>query len=346
MPKAIVDTSTFDHHRLVSFVSEPSVGLQGFIAVHRRVDNRPSFGATRLSFYNNTIEALQDALRLSKLMSYKAALAGLKYGGAKGVIIAPQHYYKKPALLKKYCDFINHLGGLFVTGADVGLNSTEVKFMKQHSRFIVGVKTDPVKYTALGIIKALEVCLDEIFGNHNFTERTFAIQGLGKIGEAVVKLLYKKAKKIFVADINPKQTRLVQKRFPKIFPVHSSEIYQQRVDVFMPCALGNVINMKTAAKIHAAIVLGGANNQLASSSSGEWLYKHGILYAPDYVVNSGGLMAVVDEYEHQNADDARIKKSLNHIAIQLRTILQNSKKTHKAPNLIADKMAANIFNKY
>jgi len=172
----------FDHHRTVSFIHDPKTHLDGFIAIHRGNGNQvPAFGATRFVAYKNMLDGLQDALRLSKLMSYKSALAGLKYGGAKGVIFIPKDRYNKKLLLGAYCQKINLLNGHFITGGDVGINSSEVQKMSKDSPFIVGVKADPVEYTTLGLMYALEVCLDKIFGNKNIKGKTFSIQGVGRL---------------------------------------------------------------------------------------------------------------------------------------------------------------------
>ncbi|PIR96156.1 MAG: hypothetical protein COT92_02470 [Candidatus Doudnabacteria bacterium CG10_big_fil_rev_8_21_14_0_10_42_18] len=334
----------FDDHRMVSFISDSKRKLKGFISIHRGNTVIPSFGATRFVSYNNSNEALRDALRLSKLMSYKSALAGLKYGGAKGVIILPQKAYSKTAILKAYCHSLNYLHGHFITGADVGLSGKDVRYMRKQSEFIVGVKVDPVKYTALGMLGALEVSLNEVFGSKSIKGRTFTIQGVGKIGGAMVELLYKEAKKIIVADVDKKRLTIIKKAFPKIILTTPQKIYTEKSDVFMPCALGHSLTSRTTAKLRSSIILGGANNQLANNTVGELLYKLGILYAPDYVVNAGGLISVVDEYETKNFDDARIKKRLRNIQVVLHSILKESQRSHRASNLVADQMAEKIFN--
>lgn len=337
----------FDDHRMVSFIHEPKSKLQGFIAIHRGNGNDiPAFGATRFVAYDNMFEGLKDALRLSRLMSYKAAMAGLKYGGAKGVILMPQSTFGKKEILQAYCKKINFLNGHFITGADVGISGNEVKIMREQSKFIVGVKVDPVKYTTLGLLYGLQITFDEIFGNQNINGRSFAIQGVGKIGTGVLNLIYKQANKIFITDIDKNRLKNVVRLFPKTIVVSPQEIYSQKVDVFMPCALGNALSTKTISKIRAAIVLGGANNQLASSAVGELLFKLGILYAPDYVVNAGGLISVVDEYENKNVNSERIEKRLCNIQVVLRSILKQSSTSNTPTNIIADRMAEKIFNNH
>ncbi len=337
----------FDNHRLVTFIYDPQSKLQGFIAIHRgNGSNVPSFGATRFVSYNTLTDGLHDALRLSRLMSYKAAMAGLKYGGAKGVILIPQVPHNKKQILQAYCKKINYLNGHFITGADVGINGSEVGTMRKYSNFIVGVKVDPVKYTVLGILYGLQVSLQEVFGNSDIQEKTFSILGVGKIGTGILKSIYGQAKKIYISDIDQQQIKKIKHAFPKITILSPQEIFKQKVNVFMPCALGNALNTKTISKLRSDIILGGANNQLTNSTVGELLFKLGILYAPDYVVNAGGLISVVDEYENKNIVETRIEKRLSNIKTALRSIFKQSMATGIATNMVADKMAEKIFNNH
>jgi leucine dehydrogenase len=204
----------FDNHRVILFFSEFKGKLKGYIAIHRGGLNRPAFGATRLWKYNSELEALKDVLNLSRIMSYKLAIHKLKYGGAKGVILYEKYWQKRRLLLlKAYAEKINYLGGHFITGADVGLTKKDVKVMKKISPHLVGIKYDPAKFTALGLFSALSVCLKKIFGNEEISNRTFAIQGLGKVGVEFLKLIYKESKQIFVSEINEFKLRLIKKVF-------------------------------------------------------------------------------------------------------------------------------------
>lgn len=338
----------FDQHRLVSFVYDPKTKLEGFVAIHRGTLQNPAFGATRIAAYKSKEEALADALRLSKLMSYKAAMAGLKYGGGKGVIILPPlaNAAERRELLTAYSRKINYLGGHFITGADVGITQSDLKVMRAASDYMVGVSSDPVKFTAQGMLNGIEICLNEVFGNPSVKGRSFAIQGVGKIGTALLQLTYKQASKIYVADVDPQRLEYIKKTFPKVEIVLPSQIYKQKVDVFSPCALGGSLNPKTITKIKSPIIAGGANNQLDDRTTGELLHKIGILYAPDYVINAGGLISVVDEYEHKKFDSKRTTKRLNNITVMLNNVIKQSKQTNRATNIVADDIAEKIFNNH
>jgi leucine dehydrogenase len=336
----------FDNHKLVSFVFDKESKLEAYIALHRGSLTSPSFGATRIVKYKQKEDALRDALRLSRLMSYKAAMAGLDYGGGKGVIILPDNVSdaERARIIECYCEALNYYGGHFVTGADVGITDADMKTMHKNSQYIVGVESNPVLYTAQGIFKAIEYCVQRKFEDADLGKRSFAIQGVGKIGTALLDQLYGKAAKIVITDVDSERLKEVQVQYPDVEVVTPANIYKQAVDVFSPCALSNSLTSQTITQLKASIVCGGANNQLQDQSVGELLHSLGILYAPDYVVNCGGLISVVDEYEHKQFDGNRVQTRLNNIVVILKEIFTRSQMTNRATNLIADEMAEEIFN--
>jgi len=339
----------FDSHKLVTYIYDKESGLEGFIVIHRGSYALPSFGATRFWYYNSQEEALEDALRLSRMMSYKAALAGLQYGGAKGVILNPSNFLtaeKRERILTSYAKQVNYLNGRFITGSDVGISQEDVQKMKEVSPFIVGVQCDPTKFTAIGLFESIKVCLTHTFGDDSAKGRSFAIQGLGKIGGELLKMLYEQGATIFVSDIDEQLTRGFKEKFPNIQIVPSAEIHKVPVDCFCPCALSNAINTRTAEEFDCKIIAGGANNQLANREMGEMLHKNSILYAPDYVINAGGLISVVDEYEQKNHDEQRVLKRIDTIPQMLEKILVEAKNLNQPPSEIADKMAEKVFNGY
>lgn len=338
--------SEFDQHKLVMDLhSDNPTKLRGFIAIHRGHPGLPAFGATRFWKYPNEEEALRDALRLSKLMSYKAAMARLNYGGAKGVIIDEGvDTDTKARLVREYAEKVNELNGAFVTGADMGINEHDVEEMSEMSKFICGISSRPAYFTAIGLVYSIRLCLEERFGNPGLEERSIAIQGLGKVGVDLLKLIYEEAKEIFVADINPHKIKMIQNHFPEARIVDPEEIHKQEVDVYSPCAHGGILNERTVPELKCKIIAGGANNQLETEDAGIKLFDTGIVYAPDYVVNAGGLISVVDEYEHKSFNEDRIKGRLYNIRRTLREILINSKTHNRATNLIANEMAEKIFN--
>ena len=333
----------FDKHKLVVFVHDKKGRLRGFIVIHRSGAKNLSFGGTRFLKYNTTTDALRDALRLSKMMSYKCALAGINYGGAKGVIIDTPKLSAKKDVIIDYARAVDYLGGRYISGADVGITWEDSQLMKRHTPYVGGFSRDITKETGVGIMFALEASLQEVFSSVKFEERTFAIQGIGKIGAEVLESLYPKAKEIIVADIDPKKIAQVKKKFPKVRVVKPEEIISQKVDVFVPCALSGVLNKKTIPALKCKIICGGANNQLENDDIAVKLHAKKILYAPDYVVNAGGLISVIDEYENEDYNNERILKRLENIKHTLKKIFTQSKKKNISPAVVANKIAENFF---
>src|SRR3989344_678570 len=337
----------FDGHRSVSFLEDTKTGLKAYVAIHRKNPAVPSFGATRLWNYVSEADALQDALRLSRIMSYKAALAGLPCGGAKGVIIEPEGHYDRKALLESYADQINQLGGQFITGTDVGLMQEDLPIMRAKSPHIIGLNDNSTLCTAQGLLAAIKVSLKEVFGSESLSERSIAIQGVGKVGTGLLRLLNEEDRaQVYIADINQMCIDIALKIFPTAKVVSSERIYEVQADVFSPSALGSVINAQTVSKLNCRIVAGGANDQLEDESMGASLYEKGILYAPDYVVNAGGLIAVFDEYQYGSPDKERLTIRFKKIAHCLENIFEQSRSKHLPTNIIADRLAERIFNSY
>ena len=343
-------SSEFDNHELALNIIDSEVRLDAIIAIHRCGLGEPSFGATRFMYYKDKEDAIDDALRLSRLMSYKAALAGVNYGGAKGVIMAKKTLdemseAERRALLKRYAQGVNQLEGRFITGTDMGFCREDIRVMLNYSSYFVGNNIDPTDYTVKGLLIGIEECLRRVFGNSDISGRSFAIQGIGKIGLALLNLIYPLADKIFVADTNRERLETVRAEFPEVKIVSTQEIHLQRVDVFSPCAINYTLNKKTVPNICSRIIAGGANNQIDSRETGELIYRKGIVYAPDYAVNAGGLISVVDEYEHKDRSNERIIKRIGCIKKNINEILEESERQGRPTNLIADEMAEEIFNK-
>ncbi len=343
---SIAKLPEFDNHKLILFIYDEATGLEGFIAIHRGNHKIPSFGATRLWNYSSE-EALMDALRLSQTMSYKAALANLKCGGAKSALISKNFSEKsKSEMFKSYAKKVNILRGKFITGADVGLDTHDVKFMRRFSPYFVGINVDPVRYTGLGLLYSIQACLNEVFGSERMEGRTFAIQGVGKIGAELLKIIYPYAKEVYIADIDNSRLKFVKRKFPKVKVSDVSDIHKLEVDVFSPCALYHCINTKNFRSIRSQIIVGGANCQLEKPELSEYLHKSGILYSPDYVVNAGGLISVFDEYESGNTRVKRVSRKVKDIKETMKRILRQSKLEKKAPLEIANRMAEKVFNSY
>lgn len=341
----------FDAHRMVSFVFDDKTGLSGVIAIHRTNKGIPSFGATRLWHYASETDGICDALRLSRLMSYKAALAGLPCGGAKAIIFERPEFKdpaKRTAALKAYADRVNLLGTSFVTGTDVGISQDDLKTMRDHCPQIIGFNDNTTEFTGLGVFESVKAALEEAFGSPDPAGRSFAIQGLGKVGTALLENLAPAgAAKIYVSDVNAARVEEIRKRFPQVEAVAPDVIHLQEADVFSPCALNGAVSPKTVAQLKAKVVAGGANNQLSSEQVGDTLFARGIVYAPDYVANAGGIIAIYDEYEHPgHYDELDVRRKVMHIPGVLKSIFEESKASNRAPHRVANGMAERIFNTY
>lgn len=334
----------YDKHHLVTFLHDETVGMEAFVAIHRKSNNVPSFGATRFWKYATDTDALKDALRLSRLMSYKAALAGLPCGGAKGVILDKGGGIHED-ILRSYAHNINMLKDSFVTGTDVGIRQEDLALMKKSTSNIIGFNDNTTEFTVLGISHAIRCALREVFSDDSVSGKTFAIQGLGKIGGALLAELAPEAERIYVADPDDAALGKV-KGYKNITVVAPEEIHKQKVDVFCPCAMGSAVHTRNVAELSCAIVAGGANNQLENDEVGDILHKMNILYAPDYVVNAGGLIAVYDEYEHPEYDHDRVKSKVVMIEERLQNIIAESRMEKRPTNRIANDLAENTFNAY
>ena len=335
----------FDAHHIVSSIHDKKSGLRGFIAIHRFGRKKVAFGATRFVIYDSVLDAMEDATRLSRLMTYKSALAGLSYGGAKGVIMKTKgKSYNKSALFRVYARTVNMFGGHFITGTDAGVSDHDLSVMAKESPYMVGLKGDPAVFAAQGVFSGIHVCLQEVFGSNSLAERTIGIQGLGKLGIKLLELVYPRAKEVFVADVDRTRIRSAMRKFPRIRVINPRDIHRQKIDVFSPCALSNPINRKTITELKAKIVAGGANNQLEDERLGVMLHRLNILYAPDYVINAGGLICVVDEYDHKSHRRSRVERKVAGIATTLKRIFEESQRRNRAPNIVADEMAKRLIN--
>lgn len=335
----------FDNHSFVSYINDPKNDLRGFVAIHRLTHAKPAFGATRVWNYSSDVEAVRDVLALSRMMTYKAALARVPYSGAKAVLFKPKNPKKKKAFLKSLARIVTMLSGSFYTGADVGLSPGDIRYMSRICPYMIGTQCDPVRYTVEGLITSLNVCITDVFHNGELSKRSFVIQGLGKTGVGFLKKIYKDAKEIYVTDIDKMLCKNIKTLYPSVRIIDPNDIVSLPVDVYVPCALSKCLTRRDSRKYKCKIILGSANNQLEDTNVGTLLHSRGILYAPDYVVNAGGLISVVDEYAYHNSIEDRIQKKMTIIPKTLRTILQLSNKKDVGTNIIADTMAQEIIRK-
>ncbi len=328
------------HERLVAW-EDKAAGLTAVIAIHSTAFG-PALGGCRMWPYPSFDEAVQDALRLSRAMSYKAAVAGLHLGGGKAVILGDPNRDKTPELLKSLGKFINALEGRYIGAEDVGLTVKDIEMIRQETKYVTGASEgsggsgDPSILTALGVFCGIKGCLKEKLGNDSIKDRAIAIQGLGKVGGELARLLHEAGARLIVADLDQGRVNRIAQKFGAE-PVPAQKILEVFCDVLAPCALGGVIHSKSASRLKCQIVAGGANNQLAEDHHGDVLAEREILYAPDYVINAGGLISVASEVEGYDKEEA-IKRT-EAIADTLARVFELARKEEIAPHRAADQLA-------
>ena len=329
----------FDNHKQVVPINDRFGDLIGFIAIHDTTLG-PSTGGTRYWFYDSPEKALKEALRLSRAMTYKCALAGVPYGGGKAVIIANSHWPKTKELWEDYTAVVNSLEGTFTTGEDMGIDADDIKAMHALSPYVLGVTCGELApWTAMGVFLSIQEGLKTIFGSKKINGRSFAVKGLGKVGIALCQKLLEEGGKIIAADINENVCKNIIKTMPGIKIVPVKEIHRQKVDVFSPCANGGDLNDHTISELDCKIVCGGANNQLESVNAGKILLQRGILYIPDYVANAGGLINIVGEREKNGYDPDLVRRKIEDIPQTVASIINLSATLHLPPGEIADNLA-------
>jgi leucine dehydrogenase len=296
-----------DHEQLV-FCHEPSAGYRGIIAIHNTTLG-PALGGTRFWNYRNDEEAIIDALRLARGMTYKAAVAGLNLGGGKSVIIGDNRTTRREMIFRAHGRFVESLGGRYITAEDVGTSVEDMDYVKMETEAVTGVaggSGDPSPVTAYGVYRGIKACAKEKYGSDSVSDMTVAVQGTGHVGYYVCKFLAQDGARLIVTDIDEARVQRVVDEFGAQ-SVGPDDIYSVDAQVFAPCALGAVVNDDTIAGFTFEIIAGAANNQLAQERHGDMLHKRGILYAPDYVINAGGLINVYGELNDWSSEQARRK---------------------------------------
>lgn len=289
-------------HEEVIFFSDASCGLKAIVAIHNTTLG-PALGGTRMWPYASEDEAITDVLRLSRAMTYKAAISGLNLGGGKAVIIGDPKKDKSEALFRSYGRFIESLNGRYITAEDVNITVQDVENIFVETNYAVGVAKihggagNPAPYTALGTFRGMEAACTKVYGDRAVRGKKVAVQGVGEVGTQLIKLLLENGAEVYFTDISEKKIARVKENFPAAHYVAPEKIYSIDCDIYAPCALGAVINDETIETLKCKIVAGAANNQLKEHRHGQVLKDRGILYAPDYLINAGGLMNVSIEFE-------------------------------------------------
>ena len=307
----ILEQMGAEGHEQLVVVSDAGSGLKAIIAIHDTTLG-PACGGTRIWPYKSEREAMWDALRLSRAMTYKSAAADLPLGGGKGVIIADSHTQKTEALVRAYGRFVDTLGGRYLTTTDVGSTGRDMEYIKQETDYVVGLPVtaggsgDTSIMTGLGIYMGMKACAKETWGNDSLQGKVVAMQGFGKVATHTAHHLMKEDAALVVTDVF--DGALDRARDLGLKVVKPYDIYGIDCDIFAPCALGGVINPETIPQLKCKVIAGGANNQLLSENDGEALHRMGIMYGPDYILNSGGIINVESEISGiYNADRAREK---------------------------------------
>jgi leucine dehydrogenase len=344
---AVFEDSAFDDHERVIFCRDAHTGLKAIIAIHSTALG-PAAGGTRLWAYESDDAALHDALRLSHAMSYKNAMAGLKFGGGKAVIIKAPDFKGTDALYEKYGEFIDQLNGSYVTAEDVGMSVKIMETVARKTKYVSGLPAraghaggDPSPKTSYGIFRGIEAAVAFQLGRDSVDGITVAVQGVGNVGYHLCRFLAEAGAKLVVADIDESCVKRACDEFGAT-AVATDEVVAHKADVLAPCALGSTINAQSIPSLQAAIVAGGANNQLDTPEDGQQLCDAGILYAPDYVINGGGIINVASEY-YDDADDDEVMRRVAEIGPRLTGIFEAAKQSGKPTNVVADEMARKII---
>jgi leucine dehydrogenase len=343
------DYPDFDDHEAVHFVTDRDTGLRAVICVHS-THLGPGAGGVRFWHYAQPGEAIRDALRLSRGMSFKNAMAGLPMGGGKAVILADESRTKTPEMLVAYGRAVERLGGAYVTAEDVGVTVADLVQVSKHTRYIAGLPVsegevggDPGPHTSYGVFLGIKAAVRRALGKDSLSGLHIALQGAGSVAGGVARQAAAEGARITLTDID---TARAQKLAAEVSGtvVAPEEIMTIEADVLSPNALGAILTAESIAALRVPIVAGGANNQLATREDGQAIHQRGILYAPDYVINAGGIINVSSEYL-RDADAAGVKTRIEQIPVRLEQIWAESEATGRNPAEVADAMAKRLIGR-
>lgn len=343
----VFDHPEFNGHESLHFINDPASGLRAIIAVHSTVLG-PAAGGCRRWSYASDAEALTDALRLSRGMTYKNAIAELPFGGGKSVILGADSAPKTPELLTAFGRAVESLDGKYITAEDVGMSVDDMRHVQQETKYVSGLPQsgdsaggDPSPWTALGVFLGIQAAVKVRLGEDSLKNLSVAVQGVGHVGAHLCQLLHEAGAKLFVADVNRENLDAVSNAMP-VTIVPPAEILYADADVLAPCALGNILTAATIPQLKASIIAGAANNQLSTLADGARLSDRDILYAPDYVINAGGIINVSHEYYGGSSDD-RVRADIEKIPLRLAALFAEAKETGRPTNELADEFARRLI---
>ena len=340
----ISQMSSMDHDQIL-FCSDNVTGLKAIIAIHDTTLG-PALGGTRMWSYNNELDALNDVLRLSRGMTYKNAISDLALGGGKAVIIGDSQTMTSEALFRRFGRFVNSLAGNYITAEDVGISPADMVWVSKETNHVVGLpgkSGDPSPVTAFGTYMGIKACAKLRFGTDNLEDRKILVQGVGHVGEYLVDYLRKEGAQVFIADISDDAVRRVAQKYGAK-GVNLDQVYQLDMDIYAPCALGGTINDETLTQLKCGIVAGAANNQLGiEDKHGQELLDKGILYAPDFAINAGGVINCFSEVKDLSSQWAMGKAE--DIYHTIYDIVSRSEQEQIPSHVIAMKIAEEKINK-
>lgn len=294
---------SFDNHEQVVFCNDKDTGLKAIIGIHNTVLG-PALGGTRMWNYNNEWEALNDVLRLSRGMTFKSAITGLNLGGGKAVIIGDAKTQKTPELMKKFGEFVHSLSGRYITAEDVGMETSDMDTVREVTPYVTGISEsiggagNPSPITAYGVFMGMKAAAKFKFGSDVLEDKTIFVQGIGNVGEALVEHLVNEGANVTISDISKERLESIRDRYG-VAIYSGNDLYSEAMDIYAPCALGATINNDTIHKLQAKVIAGAANNQLEIEEvHGKILQERGIVYAPDFLINAGGIINVYAELEN------------------------------------------------
>ncbi|ERJ59482.1 Glu/Leu/Phe/Val family dehydrogenase [Sphingobacterium paucimobilis] len=336
-------------HQNLFFCNDPSVGLKAIIAIHDTTLG-PAIGGVRMLPYESEEEAIEDALRLSKAITYKSSLAGLNLGGGCAVIIGNNRTEKSEVLMRRFGKFVKGLSGNFIASIDVGTTQRDLEYIHAETDFVAGLPTsmngggDTTVFAARGVFYGIKASIKELYGDDSLAGRKIAVQGVGSVGEQLVSMLRAENARVYVSDMTEERKMKVAAKY-KAEPIQYATSYELDVDVYAPCALGGTVNPDTVPKMRCKIIAGSANNQLKDEERTiELLKEHNILYTPDFLINSGALISCYSELEGYGTD--RTESLIRNIYSATRHVLQTSREenmtTFQAAKQLAEQRIADM----
>ncbi len=333
---------SFDNHEQIVFCHDKDTGLKAIIGIHNTVLG-PALGGTRMWNYTNEWEALNDVLRLSRGMTFKSAVAGLDLGGGKAVIIGDAKTQKTPELMRKFGEFVHSLSGKYITAEDVGMQTEDMDTVNDVTPYVTGISEsrggsgNPSPVTAYGVYVGMKAAAKFKYGSDSLRGKKVLVQGIGHVGETLVDFLVKEGAEVSITDINQERLNHVSALYGATIYT-GADIYTADVDIYAPCALGATLNDATVSKIKASIIAGAANNQLADENiHGKQLQDRGILYAPDFLINAGGIINVYAEIaKYDKAESLRRTENIFNTSLEIFDYATKNKvTTHQAALLVA-----------